>query len=221
MVEKVQSGQIAQHFSQEVVVHKQADLDYLLFLPAKYERQDQWPLILFLHGAGERGDDIEKIKVHGLPKVVQRDANFPFIVVSPQCPSWEAWDSDTLAALLAKIMKEYKVDPSRVYLTGLSMGGFGTWRLACAHPELFAAIAPICGGGEPKDAPKLKDIPVWAFHGAKDPTVPPEQTKRMVSAVNAAGGHAKLTIYPEAEHDSWTATYDNPELYRWFLSHKK
>jgi predicted peptidase len=113
------------------------------------------------------------------------------------------------------------VDPDRVYLTGLSMGGYGTWSLAAAHPERFAAIVPICGGGNPADAAKLASLPVWVFHGAKDPTVPLERSKEMVEAIKSAGGNPRFTIYPEAGHDSWTETYNNPELYQWLLEQKK
>ena len=118
-------------------------------------------------------------------------------------------------------MATYRVDPDRVYLTGLSMGGYGTWALAAAHPEKFAAAVPICGGGDPDTAPRLKDIPLWVFHGAKDSTVLPRESKRMVEAVKKAGGDVKLTIYLDAGHDSWTATYDNPDLYKWLLDHKR
>ena len=126
-----------------------------------------------------------------------------------------------LNALLDEIIEKYNVDTDRVYLTGLSMGGFGSWALGCRNPERFAAIAPICGGGQPYVAGKLKDVPVWAFHGAKDPAVPIIMSEVMVRAINRAGGNAKLTTYPNAGHDSWTATYTNQELYDWFLSHKK
>jgi predicted peptidase len=118
-------------------------------------------------------------------------------------------------------LRKYRIDKDRVYLTGLSMGGYGTWALAAAHPEKFAAIAPICGGGNPAEAAKLARLPIWVFHGAKDPTVPIERSKEMVEAIKAAGGDAKFTIYPEAGHDSWTETYNNPELYQWLLAQKR
>ena len=119
------------------------------------------------------------------------------------------------------IAAKYRVDKDRIYLTGLSMGGFGTWSLAAAHPERFAAIVPICGGGNPADAAKLKNLPIWVFHGAKDPVVPPERSESMVKAIKAAGGNVKLTVYPDAGHDAWTATYENPELYRWLFAQKR
>lgn len=206
-------------------IKKTIMLKYLLFLPEDYNAENgkSWPLILFLHGAGERGEELEKVKVNGIPKVYAADNDFPFIAVSPQCPenSWWTMMEEELNALLDEIIENYKVDKSRVYLTGLSMGGFGTWHLAALNPERFAAIAPICGGGAPIEARNLKDVPVWAFHGAKDDVVPIEQTELMVSSLKEAGGNVKFTVYPEANHDSWTVTYNNPELYKWFLSHKK
>jgi predicted esterase len=183
----------------------------------------RWPLMLFLHGAGERGDNLQLVKAHGPPKVADKlDAkSFPFILVAPQCPANKLWSIKPLLALLDKVMREYPVDPARVYLTGISMGGFGTWALAAEAPARFAAIAPICGGGDPASAPKLKKVPIWTFHGAKDTVVPIELTQKIVDAVKKAGGEVKFTIYPEASHDSWTATYNNPALYRWLLAQKK
>jgi predicted peptidase len=147
---------------------------------------------------------------------------FDFIIVSPQCPNdiWWPEQTDVLISLFDDIETKYRVDTDRIYLTGLSMGGFGTWSLTERYPQRFAAIAPICGGGERYAANRLKDVPVWAFHGAKDNVVPVARSQEMVDAVKKAGGDAKLTIYPEAEHDSWTQTYDNPQLYEWLLSHR-
>ena len=127
-------------------------IDYLLYLPKDYGKtQDKWPLMIFLHGAGERGSDLNKVKVHGPPKLVERGKGLPFIIVSPQCPSGHWWPTkvETVMALIDDIVEKYNVDESRIYLTGLSMGGYGTWAIACAHPERFAAIVPICGGGQP------------------------------------------------------------------------
>jgi predicted peptidase len=205
-------------------------LSYLLYLPRGYgsRPEQRWPLILFLHGAGERGDDLGLVKKHGIPKIVEERDDLPFIAVSPQCPTHSNWAAHIrdLDGLLTEAMSRYAVDLKRVYLTGLSMGGFGTWHLATAYPQRFAAIAPICGGVEwsldfQETASRLKDVPVWAFHGAKDEVVPPEASKRAVEAVLASGGNARLTIYPEAGHDSWTETYSNPELFAWFLQHSR
>lgn len=223
----VKSGQTAQSFSTE---HKQVlAAEYLLFLPAGYgaEPAKKWPLILFLHGAGERGSNIWMVAKHGPPKIAESATNFPFIVVSPQCPEGRIWSNDVLLALLEEIESKHAVDAKRIYLTGLSMGGFGTWSLGLSHPEKFAAIAPICGGGEiitPLLADKrmLASLPVWAFHGAKDPVVPLEESERMVRLMKSYGAkEVKFTTYPEAQHDSWTQTYADPELFAWFLQHTR
>jgi predicted peptidase len=211
--------QQAKQFEKDVTV--KVKLGYLLFLPEGYGKTDQaWPLLLFLHGAGESGTDLARVKIHGPPKLVETKKDFPFIVVSPQSPG-RGWNAETLTALLDEVVAKHKVDPNRIYVTGLSMGGFGTWTLAAATPERFAAIVPICGGGNPADAKRLKDLPIWVFHGAKDRTVPLERSEVMVNALKAAGSNVKFTVYPEAGHDSWTETYNNPELYKWLLQQRR
>ena len=205
----------------ESKVRPEARIGYLLYLPPGYQASEKrWPLMLFLHGSGESGTNLARVKVHGPPKVVESKPDFPFILVSPQSAG-RGWNAELLNELLDQIMKDYRVDADRVYLTGLSMGGFGTWSLAAAHPEKFAAVAPICGGGNTNDAAKLAKLPIWVFHGAKDKTVPPERSKAMVEAIKAAGGNPQFTLYPEAGHDSWTVTYDNPEFYTWLLKQKR
>jgi len=198
-----------------------AGIPYLLYLPSAYQGSEKrWPLMLFLHGSGESGTNLAKVKAHGPPKVVESKSDFPFILVSPQSLG-RGWNPELLNELLDQIQHDYRVDPDRVYLTGLSMGGFGTWALAARHPEKFAAVVPICGGGSTNDAPKLAKLPIWVFHGDQDKTVPPERSKAMVEALKAAGGSPRFTLYPEAGHDSWTATYNNPELYDWLLKQKR
>ena len=217
----VELGQSEKNF--EKTIEKTIQCKYLLFLPEDYGQTDKkWPLMLFLHGAGERGSNLDLVAKHGPPKIVKEKKDFPFIVVSPQCPSDQWWPDkvETLIHLLDEIVATYDVDEQRVYLTGLSMGGYGTWSLGCAYPDRFAAIAPICGGGRRFFARRLRNTPVWAFHGAKDRVVPPSESEQMVKAINAVGGKAKLTIYPDAYHDSWTRTYENPELYEWLLKHR-
>jgi predicted peptidase len=220
--------QTAQQFRKRVTHELSAN--YLLHLPPDYsaKSKQRWPLMLFLHGAGERGTNLSQVAVHGPPKIVKQKTDFPFILVSPQCPAGERWDSETLLALLDDVTRRYRVDTDRVYLTGLSMGGFGTWALAMEYPNKFAAIAPICGGGETipiflagkRQQEQLKKLPVWAFHGAKDPVVKLEESEKMVNALRRIGSEkVELTVYPEATHDSWTETYNNPKLYEWFLSH--
>jgi predicted peptidase len=207
-------------------------MQYLVYLPKEYDAKSskRWPLMLFLHGAGERGTDLQRVAIHGPPSLVKQGKSFPFIIVAPQCPNDERWQNDSLVKLLDHVMAEYKVDAGRVYLTGLSMGGYGTWKLALAYPEKFAAIAPICGGGEFIDAllasrtkaAALRSLPVWAFHGAKDQVVPLAESERMVNALKKAGvKDVKLTVYPEADHNSWTETYNNPEFYEWLLKHER
>jgi len=196
-------------------------MDYLLFLPSDYDKKEFWTLMLFLHGAGERGDDLELVKKHGPPKIVDEKKDFPFILVSPQCKARRWWEPAELTALLDDVVARYKVDQDRIYVTGLSMGGFGTWSLSAHTPDRFAAIVPICGGGETYWAKRFPHLPVWAFHGAKDRVVPPERSQEMVDALKEQGGDVRLTIYPEAGHDAWTETYDNPELYEWLLKQKR
>ena len=204
---------------------------YLLFLPerAPRPRATGWPLILFLHGAGERGTRLSKVSAHGPPRIVQEQPDFPFVVVSPLCAAGQLWSNDLLLALLEEILDHYPVDRSRVYLTGLSMGGYGTWNLGLAHPERFAAIAPFCGGGDilplllaaPKQLRAARTLGVWAFHGGEDPSVPLAESERMVNSLREAGNPAKLTVYPEAGHDCWTQTYRDPAFYAWLLSYQQ
>jgi predicted peptidase len=178
-------------------------------------------LLIFLHGSGERGNDLNLVKKHGPPKLIEEGKQFPFIVVSPQAPR-RGWDPDSLNALVDDLLVKYHVDKNRVYLTGLSMGGSGTWTLAAAHPEKFAAIVPICGAGDPEEAEKLKAIPTWIFHGAKDSDVSVRRFDEMVKALKDAGAKSLgFTLYPDTEHDSWTKTYENPELYEWLLKHSR
>ena len=205
---------------------------FLLYLPEGYQekKEAKWPLIIFLHGAGERGGDLNRVKVHGPPKLVDKGQKFPFVIISPQCPKDRKWDDAMLTVLLDHACQKYRVDANRLYLTGLSMGGYGSWSLGVALCHRFAAIAPICGGGSFIDiynaseanGKALRSLGVWAFHGAKDTVVPLSESEKMVGALKKFGHpNPKLTVYPNARHDSWTTTYDNPELYRWFLKHQR
>jgi len=212
-----ESGQTSQRLDVTIRVA----MGYLLYLPKDYDTKESWPLVLFLHGSGERGDDLELVKKHGPPKLIGEGKGFPFIVVSPQCPKSQSWEPLELTALLDEVTRTQKVDQDRIYVTGLSMGGFATWELAALTPNRFAAIAPICGGGEPYWTRRFKHLPTWAFHGARDTGVPVERTQEMVDALTKNGGTPKLTIYPEAEHDSWTETYNNAEFYEWLLAQKR
>jgi predicted peptidase len=209
---------------------KTVRLNYLLHVPRQAEgdgANETLPTILFLHGLGESGDDPSAVLREGLPPVVAQQADFPFIVIAPQCP-WNTWWpelADSLNQLLAQCGATLPIDKRRLYLTGLSMGGFGSWYLGALWPMRFAAIAPICGGGLmfhgfPARVEALKDTPVWAFHGALDDVVPLAESQRLVQALQEYGGRVKFTVYPRAAHNSWTETYNNPELYSWFLSHR-
>jgi predicted peptidase len=213
-------GQQPEQFESEIT--KIVGARFLLYLPEGFRTEHKrWPLMMFLHGSGERGSNLEKVKVNGPPKFLEQRKDFQFVVASPQLPDDAPWSSDVLNALLDELIERLPIDTDRVYLTGLSLGGFATWDFACDFPARFAAIAPICGRGDEDRACLLKNVPVWAFHGAKDPVVPLKDEEEMVNALKACGGDVKLTIYPDAGHDAWTETYANPELYNWFLTHRR
>ena len=203
-------------------------LHYWLFLPADYEAQAQAngaPLLLFLHGAGERGkesgEDIAKVKVHGPPRLLDNPEfakHVPCVTVSPQCKNGFAWSPAQLMLLLDHVEKNFKIDKRRIYVSGLSMGGFGTWMCLNESPKRFAAAAVVCGGAKPEWAENLVDIPIWVFHGDKDPIVRLDRFQVIVNAIRAAGGGKVLfTIYEGVGHDSWTQTYNNQLLYDWMF----
>ena len=202
-------------------------INYWLFLPNDYEAESekQYPLLLFLHGMGERGNDVEKVKIHGPPKLLddpKKAKDWQFITVSPQCPDNYLWSPLQLGLLLDKLEEQYAIDKNRIYVTGLSMGGFGTWGLLYLYPDRFAAGVPICGGITPVAADRFVNMPLWVFHGGKDGVVPVMMSTNAVNAILAAGGtNVLLTVYPELGHDSWTVTYENPTLYRWMLNQRR
>lgn len=213
----------------DVLIQKRVALNYLLSLPYGYRKNSRhtWPLILFLHGMDERGNDLKRVKRHGIPRIVEEWEDFPFVTVSPQCPESAVWTDllEDLHALLEVIVQRYRIDTSRIYLTGLSMGGYGVWHLAEAYPHLFAAIVPICGGtqpdvGFPERISSLRHLPIWVFHGAFDDAVPLFQSQELVDVLRRHHGHVKFTVYYDKGHDSWTDTYNNPELYSWLLEQK-
>lgn len=219
-----ESAQTAAKF--RATVTQELALDYLLHLPEGYAAPEnagkQWPLLIFLHGAGERGADLERLKVHGPPKAIEAGRKFPAIVISPQCPTDSWWSEEPVPELIDHAEKTYRVDADRIYLTGLSMGGYGTWAFASRAPDRFAAIVPICGGGVPYQMRKLTGLPIWAFHGRKDTAVPFEETERLVKALERAGSTSvTFTAYPEAGHDSWTAAYETPALWEWLFAQKR
>ncbi len=173
--------------------------DYLIYLPKDYDGQS-WPLVVFLHGSGERGNDPTVLRGRGPFALVHSGAELPAIIVAPQCLLNCEWQPAVVTRFIEHVASTYHVDRERIYLIGYSMGGYGTWQTAAAHPQLFAAIVPICGGGDPDDAMALAGIPVWAFHGAKDDAVPVTESERMVESIRAAGGQPSLTIIPDAGH---------------------
>ena len=205
-------------------------MPYLAITPANFRSQRRWPLILFLHGSEQRGNDLNLLKVNGPPKYALNNPDFPFVVVAPQLALGKIWDGDAVAALAKQLIARFKIDPARIYLTGLSTGGYGTWSAALKHPERFAAVAPVSGGGNtviPKHAEgaqldALRSLGVWAFHGGSDSVVDPSESQRMIGELQRIGaGDVRLTIYPGAPHDIWSQVYDSPALYDWFLQHQR
>ena len=200
-------------------------IKYVVYVPKDYTGETPYPFILFLHGAGEQGNDGKKQASVGLgPAIKLAEDKWKFIVLFPQKPSGRGGFPEHEKLILDMIEKtktEYKLDEKRFYITGLSMGGGGTWSMICKHPSLFAAAAPICGWGNPADAPKIKDLPIWNFHGDKDNTVPLTSSQTMIDAVKAAGGNPKFTIFPGVGHNSWDKAYREEKLYDWFLEHSK
>ena len=207
------------------------ELGYLENLPKDYDGKSgkKYPLVIFLHGMGERGNDLKKLTVHGIPKLIEEKHaildNYEFIAVSPQCPDGYMWTmlDEALMNLVKHCIENLSVDTSRIYLTGLSMGGFGSWHLAYKNPHVFVAVAPICGGlrgDESEDLSVIRHLPLWVFHGAKDTVVPLLTSAEPVAKLNELGADVKFTVYPDLEHDSWTVTYENPNFYKWLFSQK-
>ena len=197
-------------------------LQYLIKYPKGFTDTKTYPVLFFLHGAGTRGNDINKVANNVFFRLMENHNDLPFVLVAPLCSedTWfDLWEQ--LKKLVNHICDLPFTDKNAVYITGNSMGGYGTWQLGMSMPHIFSAIVPICGGGMYWNAARLKNVPVWAFHGALDKTVLPEESEKMVNAVNKNGGNAKLTVYPEAVHNSWTQTYSNREVFLWMLSHKK
>ncbi|QJW97363.1 carboxylesterase family protein [Frigoriglobus tundricola] len=199
---------------------------YVVFVPKSYDGTKEYPVILFLHGSGEtKGGSKQPVEVGIGPAIKKREKDFPFIVVIPQSEkrTWKA-DSDDgkrALAILDAVEKDYKIDPKRQYLSGLSMGGYGTWSIAAAHPDRWAAIVPVCGGGSVKDAEKIKGIPCWCFHGDADTAVKVERSREMIDALKKAGAEPKYDEYPGVGHNSWDKAYGTDELYKWLLEQKK
>lgn len=224
--------------------HGRRPYPFLLSVPRDYAHGPAagWPLLMFLHGAGHGGENLWTLVTLGPPRLIEQGPDLSpadrlaaeklttaFVVVSPQSPAGERWDDERLLATLDFVLAKIKIDASRVYLTGASMGGFGTWMFATQHPDRVAAIVPVCGGGAPRDVTRatgerlrqLLRLGVWAFHNDRDPTVDVSASRAMVDAFKSI--HARdvqLTIYPSNRHDAWTLTYRNLEVYDWLLRHQ-
>jgi len=194
-------------------------LAYLQYLPEGYaDTTAPQPLVIFLHGSGERGTNLDLVKKHGPPKIAMNGHGLPFILAAPQCPGDRWWNADEVIALTKHLIKTLKVDPKRVHLTGISMGGYGTWACLAKEPKLYASGVPICGAGDPAAAKDLKDIPIWAFHGEKDQAVPVAKTREMEDAILKAGGKKfRSTYYPDQGHESWNPAYADPALLAWMM----
>lgn len=225
----VRAGDKTEHgFVNKVYKSKDGDLKYVVYVPNDYTGDKAYPVILFLHGSGERGTDGLNQAKGGLGKAIRdklkKKGAFEFIAVFPQAvKTWQAGSPDAANALaiLSEVEKTYKTDKNRVYLTGLSMGGSGTWSLAAAQPERWAAIVPVCGGGNSKAAEKIKDIPCWCFHGDDDKAVPVQKSRDMIEALKKAGASPHYTEYPGVGHNSWDNAYGTAELYSWLLKQKR
>ena len=200
------------------------DYPHQMFVPRGYDadRRQRWPLLIFLHGSGERGADLAQVTKWGPPHVLAAHPGTPMLVLSPQLEAGGDWDVAKLDRLLADIRRAYRVDDARIYLTGLSLGGMASWRWALARPSTFAALAPIAARTPTDGACRLKDLPIWAFHGDDDGAVPMRGNFEMVEAVRACGGSVKprLTIYPATDHFSWVPAYDDPALWRWLAEQR-
>lgn len=220
-------GQIpvpVQRHVEKLHIHDKIILPYLFYMPREYfsGRYEKRPLVLFLHGKGERGKDLNLLKRQGLPKMIAAGSDFPFFMISPQITEDKnEWPLDAVHDIVMKIADEYPVDRSRIYITGISMGGFGTWELGAKFPNTFAAAAPICGWGSASKVCRMKNIPVWTFHNQGDAVVPVKDTLDIAQRLELCGGNVRKTVYPKNSHDAWTETYQNPAFMEWLLSQKK
>jgi predicted peptidase len=200
-------------------------MPYVVYVPRNYTPDTQLPVILFLHGAGETGSDgLRQVTVGIAPHVLWNSRRFPCLVVIPQTPSnWTGTYVDLALRAADDVIAKYRGDPNRLYLTGLSLGGNGTWNLASKYPERFAALIPICGWGSPVTmAPRLASLPIWVFHGDRDSVVPVQKSREMVAAIQAAGNpNIKYTEYRGADHGVWDQTYGNAQVITWLLSQKR
>jgi predicted peptidase len=203
-------------------ITKRVQLNYLSYVPEDYSTSNKrYPLMLFLHGSGERGSDLEMVKKHGPIKEVTKGRPLPFVIIAPQCPDRRSWDVDELIGLLNEVEKKFRIDRSREYVTGLSMGGYGTWALLAAQPKRFAAAAPVCGGGDPQSVGLFAKVPLWVVHGDKDQAVNIQQSIDMVTALKTAGANPTFSVIAGGGHDVWSDFYASDEFYKWLLMFKR
>jgi predicted peptidase len=224
-------------FDKLIYTKNQDSLPYRLLKPVNPQALERFPLIIFLHGSGERGSDNEAQLKHikNLAVDSKNRGKYPSYVLAPQCAKGQLWAEHNkdgsvkgqptkpmqlLIELIEKISKEFPIDQTRIYITGVSMGGYGTWDLLARYPEKFAAGVPVCGGGDERTAPKLKGIPIWAFHGAMDDVVSSKNSRKMIQAIQKAGGQPGYTEYPDIKHDSWVQAYQEPHLLPWLFKQK-
>lgn len=216
-------AQTPHHF--EAQITKQVQLDYLLYFPPDYDTDvsQRFPLIISLHGGGGRGSDLELVKQSGIALDLEQGRDLPFVVVSPQCPADSHWTlhTDALNALIGEVIERHRVDEDRVYLTGVSLGGGGTWMLAGAYPERFAAIAPIAARIVPLPLERLLNLPIRVFHGAQDELIPVSEAQRTVEALKRMGGSVELTVFPDAGHNIRERVYGGSDLFDWFLKQRR
>jgi predicted peptidase len=200
-------------------------MHYLVQLPRGYEDDTNrvWPLVFYLHGIGEWGDDLKKVLRFGPPRRVAEGHDLPCIVVSPQVPKGYFWfrESNAMLHVLDEVTSRYRVDKRRVHATGNSMGAFGAILLVAREPERFASLVPVCGGVDYVDSLRLRNVPIWAFHGEEDPIIPAEESRRLVRLANEVGGAARLTLYPGVGHNCWDLAYSDPDLWKWMLAQVK
>lgn len=198
-----------------------AGLRYLLHLPSAYESRSDWPFILFLHGAGERGRDLALVRREGLPRMLETLPDFPFVVVSPQEEKRNAWRPERLAILIDEVLRSGRVDPSRVYVTGLSSGAVAALELAIRYPGRIAAVVPISAHVIPDGLCRMKDVPAWIFHSAGDERIPFGRAEKLARSLEACGGEVQLTIYEKRDHDAWTDAYATPSLWDWLRQRRR
>ena len=201
---------------------KHNNLEYLISFPDSYDANIKYPVLFYIHGAGGRGRDLSLLEDSLILSTMKKNNDNRFITVLPQCFA-DTWFEifEQLQEFVGYIISQSFSDKSRIYLTGTSMGAYTSWQLAMTMNDVFAAIIPVCGGGMYWNAERLKDIPIWAFHGALDTTVYPEESLKMVAAVNNCGGNANITILPKTGHNAWDDTFTDPQIYDWLLQHSK